>query len=266
MEEFLIIKPSPHLAPYIKNYWLLKTDVTSPAIVRTLPTGMMSLVFHRGNRILSVKERELHPRAFLSGHEKCFADLEYNGQINMISVTFKPTGVRAFFNLPINKTDALRLTAEELEDRELRELENSLLNTYDDSHCIRLIENFLLKRIRSISEYNLKRIDSAIRLINYGETEVSTLANAACLSTKQFNRIFSEIVGSNPKEFSRTIRFQRALYTLENKPQISLIELAYECGYYDQSHLIREFKAYSGYTPTEYLAICPHIYNTGIIA
>lgn len=109
MEEFLIIKPSPHLAPYIKNYWLLKTDVTSPAIVRTLPTGMMSLVFHRGNRILSVKERELHPLAFLSGHEKGFADLEYNGQINMISVTFKPTGVRAFFNLPINKTDALRL-------------------------------------------------------------------------------------------------------------------------------------------------------------
>ena len=111
MEEFLIIKPSPHLAPYIKNYWLLKTDVTSPAIVRTLPTGMMSLVFHRGNRILSVKERELHPRAFLSGHEKCFADLEYNGQINMISVTFKPTGVRAFFNLPV----LISLTVESIE-------------------------------------------------------------------------------------------------------------------------------------------------------
>ena len=184
-------------------------------------------------------------------------------------VSYEPCAILAGATpviIDLKAENEFRLTAEELEDRELRELENSLLNTYDDSHCIRLIENFLLKRIRSISEYNLKRIDSAIRLINYGETEVSTLADAACLSTTQFNRILSEIVGSNPKEFSRTIRFQRALYILEHNPQISLIALAYECGYYDQSHLIREFKTYSDYTPTEYLAICPHIYNTGIIA
>lgn len=257
MEEFRIIQPSPLLAPYVKNYWLLKTVGDSESLQRTVPTGMMNLIFHRGNRLLSVYENELHPRAFLNGHEKTFADLRYTGQINMISVVFRPVGVRAFFNLPIIKTNNLRLTAGDLEDRELQALENSLTNTEDDQLCILLIEQFLLKRLTQLTEYNLKRIETTIRLINSGQSDVSILADSACLSRKQFNRVFSEYIGSNPKEFSRTVRFQRALHILETESQISLTALAYECGYFDQSHLIKEFKALSGYTPTEYLAACP---------
>jgi len=258
MEEFRIIQPSPVLAPYVKNYWLLKTDGSS-TVARTVPTGMMNLIFHRGNRLLSIQNNDLHPRAFLSGHEKTFADLQYTGQVNMISVVFRPVGVRAFFGLPIIKTNNLRLTAEDLEDKDLAELENSLTSTEDDRMCILLIEQFLIKRLTRLAEYNLKRIETTIRLINSGQTEVSALAGAACLSRKQFNRVFAEYVGANPKEFARTIRFQRALYILENRPQISLTALAYECGYFDQSHLIKDFKSLSGYNPTEYLAAClPH--------
>ncbi|MDH6303358.1 AraC-like DNA-binding protein [Parabacteroides sp. PF5-5] len=257
MEEFKIIQPSPLLAPYIKNYWLLKTACDSPTLARTVPTGMMNLIFHRGNRLLSVHDNELHPRAFLSGHEKTFADLEYTGQINMIFVVFRPAGVKAFFDLPMHKINNLRVTANELGDKELAELEHSLTSIEDDPLCILLIEQFLLKRLSRLAEYNLKRIEATIHLINTGQTDVALLANTACLSTKQFQRIFSEYVGSNPKEFSRTIRFQRALHRLETCPQTSLTDLAYQCGYFDQSHMIKEFKALSGYTPSEYLETCP---------
>lgn len=256
MEEFKIIQPSPLLAPYIKNYWLLKTACDSPTLARTVPCGMMNLIFHRGNRLLSVHESELQPRAFLSGHEKSFADLEYNGQINMISVVFRPVGVKAFFDLPMNKIYNLRVTASDLEDKELAELEHSLISTEDDQSCILLIEQFLLKRLCNLAEYNLKRIEATIQLINSDQTDIALLAGTACLSTKQFQRIFSEYVGVNPKEFTRTIRFQRALHILETQPQTSLTALAYICGYFDQSHMIKEFKALSGYTPSEYLATC----------
>lgn len=256
MEEYRIIQPAALLAPYIKNYWLLKTTCDSPTLARTVPTGMMNLMFHRGNRLLSVHDNDLYPRVFLSGQEKSFADLEYAGQINMISVVFNPIGVRAFFNLPINKLNNLRVTAGDLEDKELAELEYSLTDTEDDDLCILFIEQFLLKRLCRIAEHNLKRIETTIRLINSGQTDVALLADAACLSTKQFQRVFSEYVGSNPKEFSRTIRFQKVLHTLETKPQISLTTLAYECGYFDQSHMIKDFKALSGYSPNEYLTIC----------
>lgn len=257
MEEFRIIQPSPLLAPYIKNYWILKTACDSTALARTVPTGMMSLIFHRGNQLLSIHDNYLQPRAFLSGQEKTFADLEYSGQINMISIVFHPVGVRAFFNLPINTFYNQRITAGDISDKELAELEHSLTSTEDDHLCFLLIEQFLLKRLSRLAEHNLKRLNVTIREINLGQTDVAQLADTACLSRKQFQRIFSEYIGVNPKEFSRTIRFQRALDMLETAPETTLVALACDCGYFDQSHLIKDFKALSGYTPGEYLAACP---------
>ncbi|MDP4276428.1 MAG: helix-turn-helix domain-containing protein [Bacteroidota bacterium] len=108
-----------------------------------------------------------------------------------------------------------------------------------------------------LAEHNQKRVETAIRLINAGQTDIARLADAACLSTKQFSRVFSEHIGAHPKEYSRTIRFQRALHMLETDQQRSLSALAYDCGYFDQSHMIKDFKALSGYTPGEYLAVCP---------
>lgn len=256
MEEFKIIQPSPLLVPYVKNYWLLKTVGDSGAWIRTVPTGMMSLIFHRGSRPIAVYDNGLHPHAFLCGQEKTFADLQYSGQIDMLSVVFRPAGVRAFFNLPINKIYNSRVTAEDLEDKELADLECSLVNTADDRLCILGIERFLLKRLSSFAGHHLQRINSAICLINSGQTDVAVLADAACLGTKQFQRIFSAYVGSNPKEFSRTIRFQKALYILDTQPEIPFTTLAYECGYFDQAHMIKEFKSLSGYTPSEYLIAC----------
>lgn len=259
MEDFYLLQPSPLLAEYVRHYWVLKTIGDASALVRTVPTGMMSLLFHRGNQLFSVYDNALHPRVFLSGQERTFTDLKYNGQVNIISVVFRPVGARAFFNLPVDRTTGLRLTAEELEDNELRELEKTIISTADDQMCIRLIEKFLFRRLRKPATYNLKRIDSAIRLINAGEDEITRLANAACMSTKQFTRVFSEHTGAHPKEFSRVVRFQRALHLLENSVHLNMAALACECGYFDQSHMIRDFKALSGYTPGEYLAACaPH--------
>ena len=257
MEEFRIIHPASILAPYVKHYWLLKTTGDAASVVRTIPTGMMSLIFHRGSRLLSVRENELHPRVFLSGHEKTFDDLKYRGQVDMIVVVFRPAGIRAFFSLPADIVSGLRLTAGDLEDKELATLKNSVISTADDRQCLRLIEQFLLKRCTRLTEYKLKRIDAAIRLIDSGQTNIASLADAACLSTKQFTRQFCEYVGVNPKEFSLTIRFQRALHILETTPATSLTDLACQGGYYDQSHLIKEFKTISGYTPGEYIAECP---------
>ena len=49
---------------------------------------------------------------------------------------------------------------------------------------------------------------------------------------------------------------QRALYTLQQDPTLLFAQVAYECGFSDQSHMIKEFKLFSGYTPAEYLSVC----------
>jgi AraC-like DNA-binding protein len=256
MEDFRVVRPAPELAPYIRFYWLLKT-AGDAAVARTVPTGMMSLVFHRGRRLLSVRDNVLHPRAFLGGHERTFADLRYDGQVDMIFVMFRPVGVRAFFDLPIDRLAGLRLSAGDLEDADLAALENSLTSTEDDAACIMLIERFLLRRLSRVEGHAIPRVEAALKLINSGETNVAALADVACLGRKQFGRVFAAHVGAHPKEFSRTVRFQRALHTLETNPSIGWAALAADCGYFDQAHMIREFREFSGYTPTEYLALCP---------
>lgn len=255
--QYQIIQPKALLSPFVKHYWILKTYSDSDSFTRTVPTGMMSLIFHRGNRLVSVKDNKLHPRTFISGQYKSFSDIQHSGFINMISVVFNPIGVRAFFTIPANTLAGQRVSPQEMEDKELSQLEVQLTETENDSQCIHLIENFLTKRITNIKEHNLRRIDSSIRLINSGRNEITHLAKAACLSNKQFNRIFNEYVGSSPKEYSRIIRFQRALFILSCNPQIPLTRLAYEIGYFDHSHMIKEFRTFSGYSPSQYLAACP---------
>lgn len=254
MEEFQIIKPSPLLAPYVRHYWFLITSNDSPVNMRTVPTGHICLIFHRGNRISS--GGELQPRAFLSGHETKYSDLVYSGITDMICVVFKPVGARAFFNIPMSEINDRQVDIYDLGDIKLTDLEESLADALTDRDCVLLIEKFLLKRIGYLAEYNFKRIDAVVSIINAGQTDVNNLAEAACLSYKQFSRIFSEHVGAKPKEFLRIIRFQRALFLLQTHTGITLAQLAFDCGYYDQSHLIKEFKILSGYTPLEYIAAC----------
>ena len=81
-------------------------------------------------------------------------------------------------------------------------------------------------------------------------------SQTACLGYKQFKRIFAEYVGLNPKDFIQITRFRKTFNILQSTPQISISKVAYDCGYYDKSHLIKEFKMFTGYTPTQLLDIC----------
>ena len=86
--------------------------------------------------------------------------------------------------------------------------------------------------------------------------ECTELSSIACLSKKQFERLFNSLVGVNPKEYTRIVRFQKALELMQHQSgEINQEQIAYASGYADQSHFIREFKKFSGYTPTSLLKV-----------
>ncbi len=256
MEEFQVKKPSPLLAPYVKQYWFLKTsDLTQPN-QRIIPTGSTSIVFHRASLMLSTSQGSLQPQAFISGQSVGYTDLVQTGAVDMICVVFQPHGAKAFFSMPISEFHDATIAVNDMSDVALRELQDQLLYANSNQQCVNLIEEYLYQRLSINKGYNYQRMAAAIQAVTLGENSIDKLSQICCLSYKQFKRIFSEYVGANPKDFLRIIRFQRALYTLQCQPQISLAQLAYECGFYDQSHLIKEFKIFSGYTPSEYVAAC----------
>lgn len=261
MESFQIVNPSPALAPYIRYYWLLETDSPTESIERIIPSGNVQMLFYRGTPILISSPNELkqiNNQSVLCGQFIGFSDLKYVGTIRILAVVFHTYASGAFLRMPVSELCGCKVTADELSDRELLELEDRIHYEADNQICIHLIEQFLLRRLNPLKDYNLERMLSAIRTINQskGEARISDIASSVFLSTKQFQRIFTSHVGISPKEFLRIVRFQQALHLLQSTPGLSFTQLAVECGFYDQPHLINEFKAFSGYTPKEYLSVC----------
>jgi AraC-like DNA-binding protein len=72
-------------------------------------------------------------------------------------------------------------------------------------------------------------------------------------STRYFNQLFRDQVGITPKLFCRIQRFQKVLEALSGKAPVDWIDIAFTCGYFDQAHLIHDFRAFADCTPTEYL-------------
>lgn len=257
MDTFQLIKPSPVLSPYVRHYWILETSDVADKPERIIPFGNIQLTFYSGEPVLKANE-VCRSKALLCGQSIGYTDILPTGRLRIIAVVFHVIGARAFFRLPMDELAGLKISAGDFADRELEQLEEQVASTSDYRECICKIEQFLSSRLRPYQDYNYHRLLRAVQLINHrkGEVRIDELAGETCLSDKQFRRVFSSHVGINPKDFIRTVRFQYALYLLQNNPQLSFSQLAYDSGYYDQAHLINEFKTFSGYTPGEFIAIC----------
>lgn len=256
MEKFQVIQPSALLTPYIKQYWFLTMDDVVHGSQRLIPFGCMVLSFHRRQSYLYLSGNCLLSKSCLSGQTTAYSNLEYSGNVNFISIIFQPAGAMAFFKIPMKELNNLHIDIDILGDTQILELEDQLMYIEDNETCVRLIEAFLFKRLYLNKEYNHRRLTTVIKSINRGQNNITELALTACLSYKQFKRIFTKHIGLNPKDFLRIYRFQRASYISQTQTQLTLTELADKCLYYDKSHFIRECKEFTGYTPTEFRSNC----------
>lgn len=258
MESFKVIQPSAVLLPYVQRYWILRTDNTTQSGQRIIPNGCMELMFNIGDDIRFRSANSFQPPSYIKGQNSNYYDLFPSGKVHLISVSFTPFGGKAFFEMPLYTFNNECIDIRDIGDLLLKDLAESISdNVEDECTCIKRIENFLLSRFTPLKNYNQQRLSAVIETINKSKTvDIKLLAEISCLSYRQFIRVFTDHVGINPKEYLRIVRFQKALYTLQCHPDISSIDLAFRCGFYDQSHLINEFKNLSGYTPLEYPTLC----------
>jgi AraC-like DNA-binding protein len=247
---------------FVKQYWSIDNCLPEGKehIQRIIPNGLMDLTFYFGNRpkVLD-KNKQLQENSILNGQQKSFYDIVVSGKLSMFSISFQPYGVKMFFDAPSNEFFDQNVPLKYLVKDSITELEQSLneADTFEDKICV--AERFLLNQLRiNFKEYELNRIAQSIGLINHakGMIAIETLYAASFLSRKQFERTFLIYIGTSPKQFLRTVRFQNTLHEKQKNKKISLTELAYNCGYYDQSHMIYDYKLLAGKTPSQYFAEC----------
>ena len=260
--NFVSAKPSLPLSPYVKFYWMLETAKPSSEefVHRIIPNGLLELSFYLGSKPDPVqKDRVYISQSLISGQLKRFYDIKYSDSLTVFSIYFYPHGLSMFFDLPIsellNQTIPLRYLIKDRCER----LEDELFGAITFRKRVSVIEQFLLEQLKKNSvKYNYKRINHCVDIItrHRGVIDIVKLSAEACLSRKQFERIFSDHIGMSPKQFLKVVRFQNVINQRSKDPSVSLTKLAYHCGYFYQSHMVRDFRDLSGLSPKEYFNQC----------
>ena len=148
----------------------------------------MQLVFHKGKQLLLLGESELQPQSFISGQSVGFSDVQSTGRIEMITVVFQPYAVKALFHIPSHLFHGQNVDTDAMEDVELSDLVKQVTDTSDNAVSIRLIEQFFLRRLYTLPEYNLKRMSAVFHEINLQpQINIAHLSETACLSSKQLD-------------------------------------------------------------------------------
>ena len=259
-ENFKFHKPCKELQPYVRYYWVFKSN--QPLNTLTFPIGCPQIIFHKRTPLYIPELGTAQSEFTISGQVNYPSHLYADENVEMIVVVFQPYVLKAFLNLPISLLHNQEVSGYDLENKNLKQLAAQIFDCENTNLCINLIEQWLLSQIADVltskTAYNIKRITAAIkRLFIMPATSVTELASIACLGKKQFERLFNELVGANPKEYARVVRFQKSLKLLQHYTEdANKAQLAYQCGYADQSHFIREFKQFSGYTPLSLLNVC----------
>lgn len=262
---YLISKPSEFLSRFIQHYWAIENCIPNHLehIQRIVPNGLVEIIFYFGKKPSTInQQKSIGDNFIISGQLKDYYDLQISGQLSLFSILLKPQGLSMFTEIPANEFFNLNIPFRFVFPTEINRLEDLLCDTNSFAERVSIVENFLRKQIqnkRKINNFN--RIENCIETINRakGVIDINTLAYEACLSRKQFERTFSHFIGTSPKQFLKVIRFQNTIYEKSKQKNISLTELTYKCGYYDQSHMINDFQKLSGLPPKEYFNECEPI-------
>lgn len=257
--------PCAQLEDFVECFWILSAPASQepvePEIV--LPDGKTELLVHFGDDILM---REMNPqtkkeeftrqaRVLICGQLTKRIYLLPSGKVGVVAVRFKAAGAARFFDLPFDKI-VDRVADLSLFDASLatRLAQGVKLSESVDAR-FKVLNDILLSRLKQESKEDIF-VRQACRYIDRSEGEYSTdeLVKLIGFSERQLQRKFKQQVGISPKLLSRILRFQKFIEVARTTPSLTLTEASASCGYYDQSHFIRDFTEFSGVSPLTYLS------------
>jgi transcriptional regulator GlxA family with amidase domain len=158
-----------------------------------------------------------------------------------------------FLGVPASELVDMHLDLEALWGRAARELRERLCEAVTPAARCSLLEAALMARLRRPPEYH-PAVPAALAALEPAEQGVSVreVARGVGLSQRRFIQVFSSAVGVTPKRYHRIRRFQRARRQVRSISCPDWADVALACGYFDQSHLIRDFQEFAGFTPGEF--------------
>lgn len=248
---------NPHaiLQDTVKCFWIHEAAYPSETEQDIAPDGCVELIFNFGNPYLlrtTIPPIAL-PVAVIVGFQNKTIPILLHGTVKVVAARLFGWGALALLQDNVTTlTNAVTPLGTDW-DALVQQLKSHVTQGLYEQAATTL-EEFLIQQAL-VRTYDLKVIKTAAKLLHQtnGQYRISELADYCQVSVRQLERGFQQVIGTSPKSFARTLRFQEAERRLMFDPDADLTLLAYECGYFDQAHFIKDFKAFTGKTPTEYV-------------
>ena len=255
-----LILPHPSLNDFISNYSLCTSGTAN--LNMSLPWFAhhdTSLCFFLGDTPVQIRNTNIdNPtestnKVCLCGlMTHCKGTTTFKGNYKTFIIEFKLNGFNKMFGIPASKICNNTYPAIEVIGNEVKDIYEHLLNASNVKEMVwvadRFLMNFLSRQKATYKNEGITKIAHQL-LSNNNTTTIPHYATYANMSIRNFERRFSEQVGTSPKLFCKLIRFNRAINCKLIDPKKSWTDIAYECGYYDGMHMVKEFKQFSNASP-----------------
>jgi hypothetical protein len=257
--NYQTFQPHSNLESLVKCYWTLEVPKEKDSQRQLIiPDGCIEMIFILGDDIKRYTSEEqfiIQPRELVLGQITEPFFIEPTGYVNSFAVRFYPYGFANFVKMPIkelaNRETPTRLLFGETSSKALGE---KIVKATDTKERIEIIENFLLGKLNDKTTIdNIVKTTIDTILLTKGSAPINTVLKDDLSKRRQLERKFMKKVGISPKQLGRVIRLQTALKMLLNRQPENLTQIAYESEYYDQAHFIKDFKEFTGTTPSEFL-------------
>ncbi|RYU93317.1 DUF6597 domain-containing transcriptional factor [Emticicia agri] len=257
------IVPSLPLQKLVECYYIWENNglMGQPLTIESPPTGFVSMVFNYGDfyktsSTFNSSDFVSAPRTFISGQATKAYKLLLTGRIGMIGIVFRPTAVNVLFGIQMYELNDERLDLRDVVGKEVVPVQERIMEAHSHQERIDIIEKFLLMKLMSCKN-PLNQTDFAANLIveQNGIINISKMMEELYVCRRQLERQFLQKVGISPKYYARIRRISHLCSVMAKKQwQISdWHDLIFQMGYYDQSHFIKEFTAFTGKSPSFYL-------------
>ena len=249
--------PGPPLAEYIDRFWLC-SDTPSHPRERILPSGTVELVINLSDDEIRIYDPSQptrprrHSGTVASGpYRDCFL-IDPLQHASIIGVHFRPGCAVPVLGVPANELTGAHVDLECLWGPVAAELRERICTAAAPGKRFAVLEDVLLKRLRKPRHGAIPIVLDAFEQAD-AAMKVRDIARRVGLSQRRFIQLFKAEVGLTPKLYGRVRRFQRARELVRNATEPDWAAVAVACGFFDQSHLIRDFGEFSGLSPVSYL-------------
>jgi AraC-like DNA-binding protein len=250
--------PGPALARWVEYLWQL-SDAPRHARERIVPSGTLELVVNLFEDEIRIYDPNAalpcrrYPGAVVSGAFSTFFEIDAREHALVVGAHFRPGGASEFLRgLPTHELGDSHVALDDLWGPSARELREEACEATSASDRFRILEQALMAQ-KLPSGRQRRAVEAAVSALHEPETSVRRVAEQLGMSHKHLIEVFRTQVGTTPKLFQRLLRFQRALALVRAAREPDWARLALAAGYFDQSHLLRDFSAFAGRTPREYL-------------